>query len=351
MNLTNQCNLSCQYCYEFGEDKVATPEGKPKFMDWETAKASVEYLLAQSPGRQSRPHHFLRRRDADELPAAEAGGRVRERARRTEQGGKIDFSLTTNATLLTPAIIEFLAENRIGVTVSMDGPKEMHDKLRVFCQRPGQLRHHRAASSERCSRSISTRPIAARVTLTQRRWTCCKIYKHLKARAGLSRSRLCARDHVARIVFTRSANRGMDGVLAQFCDLADEYLEYALRGEHARLLKRQRHDCGTASGSQQVASLRRRTGPAGRGSFGRYRAVPPLRGLRRAHSRATSPPASIKMKQKDFLDRGHIDTQVRLPGLLGAAVVRGRLPPRSLRPLRRYRTPQPALLRLDPRLD
>ena len=48
MNLTNQCNLSCTYCYEFGEDKVATPEGKPKFMDFETAKASVEFLLAQS---------------------------------------------------------------------------------------------------------------------------------------------------------------------------------------------------------------------------------------------------------------------------------------------------------------
>ena len=28
LNLTNQCNLSCQYCYEFGADKVATPEGK-----------------------------------------------------------------------------------------------------------------------------------------------------------------------------------------------------------------------------------------------------------------------------------------------------------------------------------
>ena len=45
LNLTNQCNLSCQYCYEFGADKVATPEGKPKFMDFETAKASVDFLL------------------------------------------------------------------------------------------------------------------------------------------------------------------------------------------------------------------------------------------------------------------------------------------------------------------
>ena len=78
MNLTNQCNLSCQYCYEFGEDKVATPEGKPKFMDLETAKASVDFLLEQSAGPQVGSHHLLRRRDADEFPAAEAGGDLRD---------------------------------------------------------------------------------------------------------------------------------------------------------------------------------------------------------------------------------------------------------------------------------
>src|SRR5205814_10733510 len=53
LNLTNQCNLSCEYCYEFGEDKVATPEGKPKFMDFETAKSSVDFLLAKSHGRRA----------------------------------------------------------------------------------------------------------------------------------------------------------------------------------------------------------------------------------------------------------------------------------------------------------
>ena len=52
-------------------------------------------------------------------------------------GRSIDFSLTTNATLLTPAIIEFLSDNRIGVTVSMDGPPELHDALRVFANGRG----------------------------------------------------------------------------------------------------------------------------------------------------------------------------------------------------------------------
>ena len=53
MNLTNQCNLSCQYCYEYGEDKLATPDGKPKFMEWDTAKQSLDYLFRESGGRSS----------------------------------------------------------------------------------------------------------------------------------------------------------------------------------------------------------------------------------------------------------------------------------------------------------
>jgi uncharacterized protein len=37
LNITNQCNLACTYCYEFGADKIATP-GKPKYMTLDTAK-------------------------------------------------------------------------------------------------------------------------------------------------------------------------------------------------------------------------------------------------------------------------------------------------------------------------
>ena len=53
LNVTNQCNLSCKYCYEFGEDRVANPEGKTKYMPVETAQEAIDYLLANSAGRQS----------------------------------------------------------------------------------------------------------------------------------------------------------------------------------------------------------------------------------------------------------------------------------------------------------
>ena len=52
LNLTNQCNLSCKYCYEYGEDKVATPDGKPKFMDGRSPRHASTFL--QRLGRAAR---------------------------------------------------------------------------------------------------------------------------------------------------------------------------------------------------------------------------------------------------------------------------------------------------------
>src|SRR5262249_46006350 len=49
LNVTNQCNLSCAYCYEYSEDKIVdTANGKkPKFMSEETARESVEFMLRE----------------------------------------------------------------------------------------------------------------------------------------------------------------------------------------------------------------------------------------------------------------------------------------------------------------
>src|SRR5207245_1070058 len=145
------------------------------------------------------------------------------------EGRSIDFSLTTNATLLTPAIIEFLSQNRIGVTVSMDGPKEMHDQLRVFSNGRGSY-DIIAPKVRALIQNHRTRPITARVTLTAGVTDVIRIFRHLKQDLGFY--------EVGFAPVTTSPNqlyainqRGMDGVLDQFHVLADEYLEYALRGE------------------------------------------------------------------------------------------------------------------------
>jgi uncharacterized protein len=305
MNLTNQCNLSCQYCYEFGADKVATPEGKPKFMDLPTAKASVDFLLAQSGDRRAIHITFFGGETLMNFPLLkEVVTYANEKAK--EQGRNIDFSLTTNATLLTPTIIQFLSENRIGVTVSMDGPKEMHDQLRVFANGKGSydiiepkvralIENHR------------TRPITARVTLTSGVSDVIRIFRHLKQDLGFH--------EVGFAPVTSSPNqlysigeKGMDGMLEQFNMLADEYLEYAMRGEAhgfsnvsdtlAELCQgvNKSHPCGAGLGLLGV-------GPSGD--------IAPCHRFVDSgqHALGHITTGIDREKQTDFLERGHIDSK------------------------------------------
>lgn len=302
LNLTNQCNLSCQYCYEYGADKIATPDGKPKFMDFETAKSSVDFLAQQSAARRHAHITFFGGETLMNFPLLQrvvhyAKGRFSEQAR------AIDFSLTTNATLLTPAIIKFLSDESIGVTVSMDGPKDMHDRLRVFANGRGSydiveprvralIENHR------------TRPITARVTLTSGATDVVRIFRHLKSDLGFHEVGFAPvttkPDHLYAI-----NEPGMDGVLDQFQVLAEEYLQYALRGEMH----------GFSNVSDTLAELHQgvnKSHPcgAGLGLVG----VGPSGDIAPCHRFVDSDQHALghvstgidRSKQADFLRRGHI---------------------------------------------
>jgi uncharacterized protein len=305
LNVTNQCNLSCQYCYEFGEDKVATPEGKPKFMAWETAKSSVDYLFAESQGRKSVHITFFGGETLMNFPLLKQVVAY-ARSRAEELKVNIDFSLTTNATLLSPTIIEYLAQNAIGVTVSMDGPKEMQDKFRVFSNGRGSYDIIKP-KVQKLLATHRTRPIAARVTMTSGAMDVKKIYQHLKHELGFY--------EVGFAPVTTSPNRlysinepGMDSVLEQFSDLADEYLEFALRGEHH----------GFSNVSDTLSELHQGVNKslpcgAGLGMVG----VGPSGDIAPCHRFVDSDQHVLgnvttgidKEKQSDFLTRGNIDTK------------------------------------------
>ena len=48
------------------------------------------------------------------------------------EGKKASFNLTTNAVLLSEENIEYLSKEDFILTISLDGPKEVHDKNRKF---------------------------------------------------------------------------------------------------------------------------------------------------------------------------------------------------------------------------
>jgi len=229
MNVTNQCNLSCSYCYEYGEDRIATPDGKTKFMTEETARSTVDFLLNQSPGRRMVHLTFFGGETLLNFKVVKSTIEY-ARTKAAEMDKFVDFSMTTNATMLTSEIINFLAENNIGVTVSIDGPKESNDKFRVFHNGKGSY-DVIAPKIKELVKVHRSRPIGARVTLTAQVVDVKKIFRHLTEEMGF--------DEVGFAPVTTSpvrlyaiGNNGLDHVLEQFTELAKEYLEYALANKH-----------------------------------------------------------------------------------------------------------------------
>src|SRR5690349_6914442 len=100
LNTTNQCNLACGYCYEYSDDKIAQTKDKPKYMSEEVAQAAIDTLIRESAGRPLLHVTFfggetLLNFDLMRFAVLYA----RKRAAKVSKD--VDFSLTTNATLLT----------------------------------------------------------------------------------------------------------------------------------------------------------------------------------------------------------------------------------------------------------
>ena len=231
LNVTNQCNLSCEYCYEYGEDKIVdTENGKqPKFMSEQTARDSVDFMLKESGTNPIAHVTFFGGETLLNFPVLQTTiAYARQRA--AELGKQVDFSLTTNGTLLKPEVIEFLADNRVGVTISIDGPKEVQDKFRVFHNGSGSYDVVAPKIKELLKRHTS-RPIGARVTLTSGKMDIKRIYTHLTEDIGFWEVGFAPvttapnRGHAL-------SDRGYDEMLEQFRDLAYEFLEASVQNRH-----------------------------------------------------------------------------------------------------------------------
>ena len=231
LNVTNQCNLSCTYCYEYSEDKIVdtTTGAQPKFMSEETARKSVDLLMNESGDNRVVHVSFFGGETLMNYPVL---SRVvpYARAEAEARGKRVEFNLTTNATLLTGEMIGFLAENDISVTVSIDGPREMQNRFRVFHDGGGSYDVLLPRVRELLRRHTS-RPIGARVTLTSQVSDVVSIYRHLTEEIGFQ--------EVGFAPVTTSPGReyalggdGFDRMVEQFTALADEFLEAALAGKH-----------------------------------------------------------------------------------------------------------------------
>ena len=127
LHIAHDCNLACQYCFaEEGEY-----HGRRALMSYETGKQALDLLVANSGNRRNLDVDFFGGEplmNFDVVKQLVAYGREIEKT----QDKHFRFTLTTNGVLLNDDIMEFANKEMDNVVLSIDGRKEVNDRMRPF---------------------------------------------------------------------------------------------------------------------------------------------------------------------------------------------------------------------------
>src|SRR5260221_1349787 len=178
LNVNTGCNLSCTYCYK--EDLAKPKDGRK--MNFVTAARSVDLLLEAGAARDRVNIVFFGGEPLTNVALIKQVIAYAETA--AARGGKDkDFSLTTNAPPLTPPLIEHFDEQPFGSSVSMDGPKVIHDRHRKSVGGRGTY-DVVARKVQLLLERYRSRPVGARVTLGGGTTEVEAIHAHLRGEIG-----------------------------------------------------------------------------------------------------------------------------------------------------------------------
>jgi hypothetical protein len=261
-------------------------------MSLETAQQSIELMLAESPNEKRYSVVFFGGEPLSNLKLIRAVVDYCE-ARFAQLGKQVDFVMTTNATLLTDEIVDWLDEHRFGLSISMDGPEAIHD------------RNRRTVGGKGTYRTVSdkARKLLARYNARPGRRPRHAHPRHHRGRAHLGppvqRARLCRgrfRARSPRATSTPSTSRSTSCTrsLPASSGWVSATWSEALQGPHHRLFQPAPADHRPARRPAQGAALRRGAEDAGGGPRRRPQPLPPLHRLLAADLRRRARPASRK---------------------------------------------------------
>ncbi|WP_129595926.1 Cys-rich peptide radical SAM maturase CcpM [Anaerophilus nitritogenes] len=127
LQVTQNCNLRCEYCvYSGGHNNRAHNESK---MNIEIAKKGIDFLVKHSSDCN---YLYLGFYGGEPLLEFELIKQCVEYTTIATEGKKVDYSITTNGTLINDEVIDFFYKNNFIVTISLDGPSHIHNLSRHF---------------------------------------------------------------------------------------------------------------------------------------------------------------------------------------------------------------------------
>ena len=127
LHVAHTCNLNCSYCFA-SQGKF---HGDRALMSFETGKRALDFLIENSGSHHNLEVDFF---GGEPLMNWEVVKQLVQYARSVEKdhGKHFRFTLTTNGVGITDEVIAFANREMNNVVLSLDGRKEVHDRLRRF---------------------------------------------------------------------------------------------------------------------------------------------------------------------------------------------------------------------------
>ncbi len=125
LHVSHTCNLNCEYCFA-SQGKY---HGDRALMSLEVGKRAIDFLVENSGTRKNLEVDFFGGEPLmnwDTVKDIVAYARSIEK----EKNKNFRFTLTTNGMLIDDDVIEFANKEMHNVVLSLDGRKEVHDRLR-----------------------------------------------------------------------------------------------------------------------------------------------------------------------------------------------------------------------------
>lgn len=125
INIAHDCNMICEYCFAAKGDFGCGRE----LMTFETAKKAIDFLVENSKNRRNLEVEFF---GGEPLMAFDIIKQTVKYARNLEEeyNKNFRFTLTTNGILLNDEKIDFINKEIYTVVLSLDGRKDINDKMR-----------------------------------------------------------------------------------------------------------------------------------------------------------------------------------------------------------------------------
>ena len=126
LHVAHTCNLNCSYCFA-SQGKY---HGDRALMSFEVGRQALDFLIQHSGSRKNLEVDFF---GGEPLMNWDVVKRLVEYARSVEKkhNKNFRFTLTTNGMLIDDDVIDFANKEMSNVVLSLDGRREIHDRLRV----------------------------------------------------------------------------------------------------------------------------------------------------------------------------------------------------------------------------